>query len=173
MSTIKEKEEYAAKDELLEWIKQRISLLEEELKMLKTLLAIVEQGYSEPEVNPSERVEDVKIGKKLIAKVFRGEGYVRAVPKFPTGMPSDIEEYLQAFVEEIQDKQAREGIEPDERASLIVRTKPDGSVAEIRIANLTTTLDLLKSKATLKYAIELLYQLYKARKDKTGSEEEG
>ncbi len=166
LSTLKEKSEFATREELIEWIKQKITILEEELKILKTLLAVVEQGYAEPEVNPSEKVEDVKVGKKVIAKVYRGEGYVRAVPKFPAGLPSDVEEYLEAFVEEIKDKQAREGVEPEDRAVLQVKTRPDGSVAEIRISNISTTLDMLKAKATLKYAIELLYRFYKARKEK-------
>ncbi len=154
------KENYATPEEVLIWVRKRVKELEEELRILKTILAQYEAGVGSPIVNPAEKVEEYKIGKRLVAKIYIGDNYVRMTPVFDIILPSDVEEYLKTFVDELTSRQAKSGAE--ERATLKLVNGPDGTLREIRIENLNTTLEKLKAKATLKYAAELLYRLYKS-----------
>ena len=161
MSLIREeRDDLATVEEVIVWVKRRIKELEAELKVLRTILAQFEAGFIEAPLNPAEKVEEYKIGKRLVAKIYIGDNYVRMVPAFEASLPGEIEEYIKSFVEELSESQAKKGAE--ETATLKTIVLPDGRLREIRIENLARTLDKLKAKATLKYAAELLYRIYKS-----------
>ncbi|MCE4625507.1 MAG: hypothetical protein F7C35_06555 [Desulfurococcales archaeon] len=165
MSILGERESLASKEELIEYLKRRIEELKSELRILATILAMLEPASVEEPIDPSERVEDVKVSRRVIAKLGQGEDYVRLVPKFPTVLPVDIKSYIESVVEEIAERQAKDGVAPEERARLKVKEGPDGILREARIVNLYTPLEKVKAKAALRYAGELLYQIYR-KKDK-------
>jgi hypothetical protein len=147
--------------ELEQWLRERIARLEEELRMLRSLLAIVTGGEPEARLDPrrprpGERVEDVRVGRKRVARVFRGEGYVRLAALEPLALPQDVREYLESVVAEIRAQQARGGRE-DDLATLEIHTRPDGSLEEATIRNLYNTLEAIKAKAALKHAAETAY----------------
>jgi len=163
VSIIGEKEQYATKEEIVEYLRNHIKELEEELKILRTLLAKLEPSAVEEEFDPSERVEEIRISRKTVAKLGIGEDYIRVILKFPTTLPDDIKTYLESTIEEINNRQALEGVSPDERAYLEVKRGPDKTVREIRIRNLYTPLEGVKAKAALKYSVELLYKISKKK----------
>ncbi len=160
MSSLKEERvEYASKEEILDWARNRIRELEAELRMLRSLVSLLEDDAAKPSV--AEKVEEIKFGKKKIARLFQGDNYVRVVPLFRYILPVEVKEYLSSLEEEIRSLQARHGSE-DDPVSLVIKDRPDGSIAEIRFENLYTTLEVLKVKAALRYSMEIMYQLYRA-----------
>ncbi|MGC9071449.1 MAG: hypothetical protein ACP5HK_01950 [Acidilobus sp.] len=150
-----------SKDDLEAYLRKRIEQLEEELRALKTLLEYLEDSGK---ASPTERVEDVRVGRRRVARILRGDSYVRAVPELPLALPREIREYLQTVEAEIRAYQARSG-EPGEGEGvrLSVKEKPDGSVSEVKFDGLFTTLEVLKAKAALKYAMETAYDVYRAQ----------
>ncbi len=166
LSVLKGKNELATKEELVEWIKIRIEQLEEELRMLRSMLARLEPGVVEEEdFDPNEKIEEIKVRRKVIAKIGIGEDYVRAIFKFEASLLDDIRKYIESIVEEVSDKQAKEGVPAEEQASLIVKNTPDGHIKEIRVINVYTPLEKVKAKAALKYAVQLLYDIAKRKKE--------
>ncbi len=165
MSITREREGYATKEELVEYLRRRIEALEEELRVLKSLLAMIDPSSVEgaETVDPSERVEDVKVSKRVIAKLGMGEDYVRIKLLFPTPLPGDVKQYLETVLEEIGEKQAIRGVPPEERAAMEIVPSPDGGVRMIRVYNLSSTLEKVRVKAALKYVAELLYKIYRKR----------
>ncbi len=160
MSSLREeKVEYASKEEILEWAKGRIRELEAELRVLRSIVSLLEDDVARP--NVAEKVEEIKFGKRKIARLFQGDNYVRVVPLFRYILPVEVKEYLSSLEEEIRSLQARHGT-GDESIILIIKDRPDGSIAEIRFENLYTTLEVLKVKAALRYSMEIMYQLYRA-----------
>jgi hypothetical protein len=152
-------EGYLAKEEVLEWLRSRVEELEFELKALKTIMAILDSGQ---QALVGERVEEVKIGRRRVARVYIGDTYVRVVFENPVVLPVEVKEYLRSVEEDIRVLQAKSGVE-GELARLLIREKPDGSTAEIRIENLQSTIEAIKAKAALKYSVEVTYQVLKAR----------
>lgn len=153
------------KGELVEWLRERIEQLEGELRYLRGLLELLEGGgqAGDPRrARPGERVEEVRVGKKRIARVFRGEGYVRLAPLEELALPGDVRGYLEGVVAELRAQQARRGLE--ELAALEIKTRPDGSIEEIVISNLNGTLEQIKAKAALKHAAETAYHITRAAK---------
>ncbi len=158
MSQLREsRENIATKEEIIDWVKKRIESLEEELKIMRGIINMLEERGR---LSVTEKVEEVKIGRKRIARLYKGEDYIRLVPDFPMPLPIEVKEYLESVEEEIVTVQSRQGID-SEKAKLVIDEKPDSSIAEIRYINLYNTLELLKAKAALKYAAELAYQVYK------------
>lgn len=148
------------KEDLEAYVRKRVEELEEELRVLKTLLEYLEDAGK---ASPTERVEDVKVGRRRVARILRGDSYVRSVPELPMALPREIKEYLQTVEAEIRSYQARSGSGPGEGVKLIVKERPDGTVAEIKFDGLFTTLEVLKAKAALKYAMETAYEVYRAQ----------
>jgi len=87
---------------------------------------------------------------------------VRVAFENPVVLPVEVKEYLRSVEEDIRVLQAKSGVE-GELARLLIREKPDGSTAEIRIENLQSTIEAIKAKAALKYSVEVTYQVLKAR----------
>ncbi|MCE4612754.1 MAG: hypothetical protein F7C07_02845 [Desulfurococcales archaeon] len=152
----------ASREEIVEWVKKRIVELEEELRILKSLLSMIE---SPGRPIMGEKVEEVKAGRRRIARVYRGDSYVRMVPELPLPLPLEVREYLESVVREIRESQARAGVPEDERARLYVKERPDNSVSEVGIENLYSTIDIIKARAALKYSAELAYQVYKSAQE--------
>jgi hypothetical protein len=150
---------YLAKEEVLEWLRSKVEELEFELKALKTIMAILDSGQR---ALVGERVEEVKIGRRRVARVYIGDAYVRVAFENPVVLPVEVKEYLRSVEEDIRVLQAKSGVE-GELARLLIREKPDGSTAEIRIENLQSTIEAIKAKAALKYSVEVTYQVLKAR----------
>ena len=161
-SKVPEEPRTASREEMVEWVKKRIAELEEELRVLRGLLSMVESP-GRPVLG--EKVEEVKVGRRRIAKVYRGDSYVRMVPELPLPLPLEVREYLESVVREIRESQARAGVSEDERARLYVKERPDQSVSEAGIENLYSTIDLIKARAALKYSAELAYQVYKSQEE--------
>ncbi len=158
------------KEDLEAYVRKRIEELEEELRVLKTLLEYLEDAGK---ASPTERSEDVKVGRRRVARILRGEGYVRVVPEVPLALPREIREYLQTVEAEIRSYQARSGGPSEgEGVRLYVKERPDGTVAEVKFDGLFTTLEVLKAKAALKYAIETAYDVYRAQIKGSEHEEE-
>jgi DnaJ-class molecular chaperone len=147
------------REEVLEWLKARVGELEFELKVLKTIVALLDTTQK---ALVGERVEDVKIGKRRVARVYIGDTYVRVAFETPLVMPLEVREYLKSVEEDLRVLQARTGSE-GELARLSIRERPDGSIAEVRIENLQSTIEIVKAKAALKYAVEVAHQLLKAK----------
>ncbi|MEM0340620.1 MAG: hypothetical protein QXN05_00375 [Acidilobaceae archaeon] len=151
---IEERKEPATLEEIAEWIKKRLKEVEEEERMLRTLLLLIE----EREVSrPDEIVEEIRVGKKRIGRLHKGSNYVRAVPEAPIILVTEVREYLLSLEEELRGS-SHNMLEPPR---LIVKERPDGTVQEIRFENLQTTLEFIKAKAGLTYAIETSFQLVK------------
>jgi len=157
------------KPELEEWLHNRIMQLEEELKYLRALLAIVsgEGGVEEDprRTRPGERVEEVKIGRRKIARVFKGEDYVRLASLESMILPNEVRAYLEEVVSEIRAEQARSGRESD-LAKLEMKLDKDNSIKEIVIYNLKNALEIIKAKAALKHIAEVAWQYTKAASQK-------
>lgn len=151
----------ASKEEIVEWLKSRIEELENEIRVLKSILAMMEGGGG---ARPGERVEEVKLGRRRVARLYRGEDYVRLVPEFPMVLTGDIRSYLNSIVSEIVESQARQGVPEEERARLEVKESPEGSVSEVRVEGLKSTLDTLKARAALKFAAEMAWEVYRAQR---------
>lgn len=147
------------KEEVLEWLRGKVESLEFELKVFKTILSFLESGQ-QPLLG--EKVEEVKVGRRRVARVFIGEGYVRLSYDTPVVLPNEIKEYLNSVREDIRTLQARSGAEGD-LVNLVIRERPDGAVVEVRLENLQSTVEVIKAKAALKYAVEATYQLLKAK----------
>ncbi|MEM2224457.1 MAG: hypothetical protein QXG64_07805 [Acidilobaceae archaeon] len=156
--TSEEQVEYISKEEVVEWLKDEIAKLERRLKALKTILALLETSR---DYVIGERVEDVKVGKKKLARIHLGEDYVRLVFETPVALPSEIREYLSSVEEDLRTLQVRSGFE-GELAKVSYKEKPEGTIIEVRIDNLQSTIELIKARAALKYAAEATHQLLKA-----------
>lgn len=162
MSYIDEKEQHLSKEEVISWIKQRLEELENEIRILRSILAHYEQASS-GRISPDEKVEEIKAGRRRIARLYIGENYIRLVPEFDLVLVGDLKEYLEETVEEIKAKQSREGIDERDQVKLIVKEKATGGVREIIISNIEGISEIIKSKAALKYIAELAWDIYKAR----------
>lgn len=157
-------EKSVSKETLEAYLRKRIGELEEELKALKAMLDYIEDA-GRP--SPTEREEEVKVGRRRVARLYRGESYVRVVPEVPMALPKEVREYLDSVEAEIKAYQARDAQEAGgpqgEGVKLIIRDRPDGSVAEVKFDGLYSTLEFLKAKAALKYSMEVSYEVYKAQ----------
>jgi hypothetical protein len=163
-------ERAVSKETLEAYLKRRIQELEDELNALRTLLSYIEDAGK---VSPAERAEDVKVGRRRVARLLRGEGYVRVVPDIPLALPKEVREYLDTVEAEIKAYQGGEQATGEGGGvKLTIKERPDGSVAEIKFDGLYSTLEFLKAKAALKYAMEVSYEVYRAQM-KGGEEEEG
>ncbi len=160
MSQAESRREHASKEEIIGWLKNRIKEVEDELRILRSMLSMVEDTGR---LSVNEKVEDVKLGKKRIAKIYRGDSYIRIIPEFSSPLPLEVEEYLESVKNEIETSQAKSGLGEEERVQLAIKEKPDNSIAEIRFENIYTTIEMIKAKAALKYAVEIMYQIYKAK----------
>ncbi len=152
----------ASREEVIEWVRARIRELEEELRILKGLLALLEGGSGG--ARPGERIEEVRVGRRRIARLYRGEGYLRLAPEYPMTVTSEARAYLEEVVSEIAERQARDEIPEEEQARLEIRRAPDGAISEIRVEGLHGTLDYLKARAALKYVAEHSYDVYRAQR---------
>ncbi|MEB3780912.1 MAG: hypothetical protein GSR85_11910, partial [Desulfurococcales archaeon] len=122
MSQLREREDTATKDEILEWLKTRISELEHELKILKGIVNMIED---KGRISITEKVEEIKVGKKRIARLYRGENYIRLVPDFKMPLPSEVREYLESVEQEIESSQLKQmQLKDDEKVKLIIDEKP-------------------------------------------------
>ena len=153
-------ERAVTKEDLEAYLKRRIAELEEELRSLRSLLEYIEDAGK---VSPTERVEEVKSGRRRIARLMIGEGYVRAVPDLPLGLPRELRDYLETVEGELRAYQSKLGQHEGEGARLSIRERPDGTVAEVRFDGLLSTLEVLKAKGALRYAMETAYEIYRAQ----------
>ncbi len=152
---------YVSKEELIAWLRNKIEELEEELRMLREMLSMLEGGSG---WKPGEKPEEVKVGRRRIAVVYRGDNYVRVVPNYPMPNAAEIRSYLEEILNEIREIQARAGAsDVGELAKLSVKTSPDDAIIEIVYENLHTAVELLKAKAALKHVVDLGWQIYKAK----------
>ncbi|GAB6147626.1 hypothetical protein [Stetteria hydrogenophila] len=151
----------ASREEIVEWLKSRIEELESELRILKSMLSLIEDRGG---ARPGERVEEIRVGRRRIARLYRGEDYVRLVPEFPMTLSGDVRSYLDSVIAEIAEAQARQGIPEEERVRLDVKESPDGLAVEARIHGLKSTLDTLKARAALKFAAEMAWEVYRAQR---------
>ncbi len=150
-----------SKEEIVSWLRTKIEELENELRVLKSMLELMEGGEG---WKPGERPEEVKVGRRKIAVLYRGDYYVRIVPQFPMPDVSEIRNYLENILSEIKEIQARTGVESgEELARLIIKNSPEGFVTEITFENLYSAVELLKAKAALKHSVEVGWHIYKAR----------
>ncbi len=149
------------REEAIEWVRKRIEELEEELAVLKRILEELE-GAPKPSLD--ERVEDVKVGRRRVAKLYRGERHMRLVLEGSWPIPEELMSYLEEAVEEIRERQLASGVPPEEAVRLDVRGR------EIRVEGLHTTIEHLKVRAALKYVAENVYLL--ARRAARPEEEE-
>jgi DNA-binding protein YbaB len=152
------------REELIEYLKARIKELEEELSMLKALLELVEKGSAGSGALPGEKVEEVKVGRRRIAKLYRGESHMRLVFEEPMPLPEEVEAYLKSVEDEIRGAQAKSGAEAQDLAKMTLEEAPGGGVIEIRFTGLYTTIEHLKVRAALKYAAETIYEFVRAAK---------
>ncbi|MCE4600800.1 MAG: hypothetical protein F7C38_04465 [Desulfurococcales archaeon] len=157
-----EKEQLASREEVLSWIKHRIEELENELKMLKSILYHYEEG-TPGRLSIDEKVEEVKVGRRRIARLYIGDSYVRIVPEFEMVLIGDMKEYLDEIIDEIREKQIKEGVEEQDQAKLTIRERTNGSIKEIIISNIEGIAEVIKAKAALKYVAELAWEIYKAK----------
>ncbi len=162
------REEYLegpSRSDVEQWIRDRIAELEEEISYLKALLAMLtggQDGGADPRrVRPGERVEEVRVGRRKIARVFKGEDYVRLAPLEPLALPPEARAYLEEVVSEIRAEQARSGHE-ESLARLEVRESEEKGLLEARIEGLKNTLEVIKAKAALKHVAEVAWQYTKA-----------
>ncbi|MCS7106952.1 MAG: hypothetical protein NZ902_02475 [Acidilobaceae archaeon] len=145
------------REELVLWLREEIASLEQRLEAMRALLALLEQRELSPALG--ERVEEVKVGRRRIARVMTGEDYVRVVFEEPMKVPQEIREYLGTIEQELRALQARAG---EEELAKLKYNEVNGSVVEIRYDQLYTTVETLKARAALKYAAEAAYHLLKA-----------
>ncbi|MEB3806708.1 MAG: hypothetical protein GSR73_04245 [Desulfurococcales archaeon] len=157
-----EKEQLASREEVVSWIKHRIEELENELKMLKSILYHYEEG-APGRLSIDEKVEEVKVGRRRIARLYIGDNYVRIVPEFEMVLIGDMKEYLDEIIDEIREKQVKEGVEEQDQAKLTIRERTNGSIKEIIISNIEGIAEVIKAKAALKYVAELAWEIYKAK----------
>ncbi|MDP8002642.1 MAG: hypothetical protein ACP5I6_05310 [Caldisphaera sp.] len=156
------------KEDLVDYLKKRLEELKEETKMIETLLNYIQDTGKQ---NINEKVEEVKIGRRRLGKIYRGESYVRLVPEIPIPLPQELKEYLETVEGELRSSQMKSGIQDQDQARLVIKERPDASISEIRFEGLNTTIEMLKAKAALKYSAEVAYQIYKAQ-NKTSQEED-
>lgn len=156
--------------ELLEWVRRRIQELEDELRKLKAIQELLEGGGG---AEPGESSEDVKLGRRRIGRLFRGESRVRLVFEDPQYVPEEVEAYLRSVEDDIRASQAAAGdLAPDEMVRLELKRSPDGRVVEIRFEGVHTTIEHLKARAALKYAAETIYLIARARVKGGGEDSE-
>jgi hypothetical protein len=144
-------------DDLKVWLKRKIIEAEEEIQYYKAMLSILEGTLPISPPMPGEKSEDIKVGKKRIATIFRGDGYVRSSSSFKAFLTSDMKEYITNVVNEIKTMQ---GEEPT--ITLDIRENPDGSLREIRVEGLQSTVEELRIIGAMKYVLQTLYYQYKA-----------
>lgn len=150
-----------SKEEIIAWLRSKIDELENEIRTLKSILELMEGGES---WKPGERPEEVKIGRRKIAILYRGDYYVRIVPQYPMPDIPEIRSYLEHILNEIREIQARTGVETgEELAKLNIKNDPEGLITEILFENLYSAVELLKAKAALKHSTEVGWHIYKAR----------
>lgn len=150
-----------SKEEIITWLRSRIEELENELRVMRSMLELMEGGEG---WKPGERPEEVKVGRRKIAVLYRGDYYVRIVPQYPMPDVSEIKSYLENILNEIREIQARTGVETgEELAKLNIKSSPEGFVTEISFENLYSAVELLKAKAALKHSVEVGWHIYKAR----------
>ncbi|MCS7107780.1 MAG: hypothetical protein NZ902_06755, partial [Acidilobaceae archaeon] len=82
------------------WLREEIARLERRLEVLRALLALLEQRELSPVLG--ERVEEVRVGRRRIARVMTGEDYVRLAFTVPMQLSKEIREYLQGIEEELK-----------------------------------------------------------------------
>ena len=143
----------------VEWLEERIAELEEELRVLRELRELLagraradRESLARP--RPGERSEEVKVGRKRVARLFEGEGYARLALLAEVPLPRDVREYLDTVVGEIRAQQARLG--HTELAELSVAVE-DGRWVSAEIRNLHNAVDTIKARAALRHAAETAY----------------
>ncbi|MEB2835674.1 MAG: hypothetical protein GSR80_000610 [Desulfurococcales archaeon] len=153
---------------LAAWVRGRIAELEEELEALRGILEVLEGGGDPGRPRPGERVEEVRVGRRRIARVFKGEDYVRLAPLEPLALPPEARAYLEEVVSEIRAEQARDPSRAPE-ARLELREDPGGGLLEARIEGLGGVLELVKAKTALKHAAEAAWQYTRAARRAGGA----
>lgn len=151
------------REELVLWLREEIAQLEQRLQALRSLLALLDQRELSPLLG--ERVEEVKSGRRRIARVMTGENYVRVLFDEPLRIPGEIREYLATIEQELRALQARAG---EEELAKVSYRELEGAVVEVRIEPLFTTVEILKARAALKYSAEAAYQLLRAMEREQG-----
>ena len=153
----------AGRERIIEYLKNRVRELEEELEVLRRLLELAEKGAA-ADALPGERLEEIKVGRKRVARLFKGDSYMRLVFEEPVPLPEEVEAYLRSVEEELREQQAKSGdVEGDALARMSLEYGPGGGVVEVRFSGLYTTIDHLKVRAALKYAAETVHVIVKAR----------
>jgi hypothetical protein len=157
--------------ELRLWLQERIAELEEELSYLRRILEAL-GGQADPpdprRARPGERVEEVKVGRRKIARVFKGEDYVRLAPLEALALPKEARSYLENIVSEIRAEQAR-GWE-DATAKLEIREDPVKGLVEARIEGLRNALEVIKAKAALKHVADVAWHYTRAASRSRGGD---
>ncbi len=160
------------REELIEYLKRRLAELEEEVRLLRALLDALERGGIAQGALPGEKVEEVRVGRRRVARLYRGESHMRLVFDEPMPMPEEVEAYLRTVEDEIRGSQARSGaVEAQDLAKLSIEEGP-GGVVEIRFTGIYTTIEHLKVRAALKYVAETLYEFSRAARSSSGRGED-
>ena len=158
----------ASREEVLEYLRRRIKELEQELSVLRALLELAEKGGISSGALPGEKVEDVRVGRRRVAKLYRGETHMRLVFEEPMPMPEEVEAYLRSVEEEIRGQQARRGDLESEEMARLSFDEASGGVVEVRFTGIYSTIEHLKVRAALKYAAETIYEFVRASRAKGG-----
>jgi len=149
------------KAEILSRLKMRLEELEEEARLVRSMIALLEGEPSEP--RPDERVEEVKEGRKRVGLLYvaNDRSYIRLVPEGEPPLTSDVKAYLEKLVEELRERQKRQGValSEDELIQLEIRRGPNGGVQEIVISGIRDLREFVRAQAALKYVAMVLGEL--------------
>ncbi|MEM1927788.1 MAG: hypothetical protein QXS85_03515 [Acidilobaceae archaeon] len=151
-----EEREQPSLEEIAEWIRRKLAEVEEEERVLRALLSLVEERELS---RPDETMEEIRVGRRRVGRLHVGRSYVRAVPETPIALLAEVRDYLLSLEEELKNASLNTLNPP----RLLVKERPDGTLQEVRFENLQTTLDFIKAKAGLRYAIETSAELSRSR----------
>jgi len=154
-------EDLLSKKEVVERLRARLVELEEEIRLVKSLLALLDEEPSKPKAH--EKAIDVKVGRKKVATIFVGpnNSYLRLVPEGEPPLASDVLTYLEKLISELRDKQKTlYPLEDEENLiSLEVKQGPRGGVREIIVTGIKDMREYVRVWAALEYVGEALAEL--------------
>jgi len=153
--------ELLSKREVVERLRARLVELEDEIRLVKSLLALLEEEPTKPKAH--EKAIDLKLGRKKVATIFEGpdKTYLRLVPEGEPPLARDILAYLENLVAELRNKQKTLNPLEDEEnlISLEVRQGPRGGVREIVVSGIKDTREYVRVRAALEYVGHALAEL--------------
>jgi len=155
------REELLSKREIVERLRGRLVELEDEIRLVKSLLALLDEEPSKPKAH--EKAIDVKLGRKKVATLFVGpdNSYLRLVPEGEPPLASDVLAYLERLVAELRNRQKTLNPLEDEEnlISLEIKQGPRGGVREIVVSGIRDTREYVRVRAALEYVGQALAEL--------------